>query len=735
MHEKRAPSPFRFGPFTLDGRSGELCNGPTRLKVPDQSIAVLQALLQRPGELVTREELRDRLWGPDTHVDFEAGLNAAVRRLREALNDSADTPRYVETLPRRGYRFIAPVERTLTGADAAPAEPAAVETRVSLSPATANARRARVRPAVLVALGLAAIGVALWAGLRSRDAAPTASRPVPITRFQGLEVDPAISPDGKWVAFAWDGGSGDNFDIYVQSIDGSSQMQLTKDAAADHAPAWSPDGQRIAFVRVLEGKREIVVLPVLGGSERVLFEAAQELGAWMWWGGSYGLSWTPDGKHLVFGDQSGPASNSAIYLYSFEDGKRRQLTHPPANLSDSHPVVSPNGRYLAFVRVNRDPSAVLRNVLLQKLEQLHVSGEPMPVTSGLRVIGFDWAPDSRNIIYDSGNREPGLWRAAVAGGAPEPLLPNITALRPSVARSGAGVVYQNMRINASIWELPLPSSPSREPSADPTFPVLASTAFDTDMQFSPDGTRIAFASGRSGHSEIWVSNRDGSQANKLTSFAGGGRVGRVGSPAWSADGKLIAFDAQGTATGKWHLHIVAADGGGPAKPLTSDAFNNIRPSWSIDGRWIYFASDRTGDDQIWKMPSSGGTASQVTFGGGLDPVVSWDGQRVYYAKQPPIQGIWAVPAEGGQEVQVVSRGRSLDFDVAENGIFLMDRTPKPQVTVEMFRFATQQLETVAQLPPGVRFGGYFRVTRDGSSMLYQRFDQWHSDIEMLPGIR
>ena len=737
MHEKvNGPPVIRFGPFTLDGRSGELRNGPTRLKVPDQSIAVLQALLERPGELVTREALREHLWGPDTFVDFEAGLNAAVRRLREALNDSADVPRYVETLPRRGYRFIAAVERTLAGTDAPRAEPAAVETPAPLSPVTASGRRGRLRHLVIVALGLAAIGVALWAGLRWRDAAPAAARPVPITRFQGLEVDPAISPDGKQVAFAWDGGSGDNFDIYVRSVDGSSDpLPLTKNAAPDHAPAWSPDGQRIAFVRVLEGKREIVVLPVLGGSERVLFKAAQELDNWIWWGGSYGLSWTPDGKHLVFGDQTGPASNSAIYLYSFEDGERRQLTHPPANLSDSHPVVSPNGRYLAFVRVNRDPSAVLRNVLLQKLEQLHVSGEPTPVTSGLRVIGFDWAPDSRHIIYDAGNREPGLWRAAVAGGAPAPLLPNITALRPSVARSGAGVVYQNMRINASIWELPLPSSPSREPSGDPTFPVLASTAFDTDMQFSPDGARIAFASGRSGHSEIWVSNRDGSQANKLTSFAGGGRVGRVGSPAWSADGKLIAFDAQGTATGKWNLHIVAADGGGPAKPLTSDAFNNIRPSWSIDGRWIYFASDRTGDDQIWKIPSSGGTASQVTFGGGLDPVVSWDGQRVYYAKQPPIQGIWAVPAEGGQEVQVVSRGRSLDFDVAENGIFLMDRTPRPQVTVEMFRFATQQLETVAWLPPGVRFSGYFRVTRDGSSMLYQRFDQWHSDIEMLPGIR
>ena len=266
---------------------------------------------------------------------------------------------------------------------------------------------------------------------------------MPITRFPGLEVDPAISPDGNLVAFAWEGGGGDNFDIYVRSIDGALQLPLTKDAAADHAPAWSPDGQRIAFVRVLEGKREIVVLPVLGGPEQLLFEAAPELGGWMWWGGSYGLSWTPDGKHLVFGDRSGPASNSAIYLYSFEDGERRQLTRPPANLSDIHPVVSPNGRYLAFVRVNPERRRPQR-LSAEARAAARGRGNRRQLTSGLRVIGFDWAPDSRNVIHDSGNREPGLWRAAVAGGAPEPVLPNIRAIRPSVARSGAGVVYQNM---------------------------------------------------------------------------------------------------------------------------------------------------------------------------------------------------------------------------------------------------------------------------------------------------
>jgi dipeptidyl aminopeptidase/acylaminoacyl peptidase len=394
--------------------------------------------------------------------------------------------------------------------------------------------------------------------------------------------------------------------------------------------------------------------------------------------------------------------------------------------------------FLAFVRGN--VLARGGNVFLQKIEGLRVSGEATQLTSGRPVNGFDWAPDSRSVIYDAGPVEPGLWRAAVAGGAPALLLSNVGAFRPSVARFGSAVVYQKVGVESNIWELPAPVSSGSQPGdGGGAFRVVGSTSFDSDMQPSPDGTRIAFVSHMSGHSEVWTSKRDGSDAKQLTHFAGSGRAG---SPSWSADGKRIAFDALETGTDNWHVHIVAADGG-PVKPLTPDAFNNVRPSWSIDGQWIYFGSDRTGDWQIWRVPSAGGEAVQITRGGGIEPVVSLDGRRVYYAKQRPVQGIWEVPPEGGHEVQVVNRGSALNFDVAENGIFLMDTVTGPQAIVEMFSFSSRQLTTVAELPLATvaglparrRLPFYIRVSRDGQSLFYAQVDQWHSDIELLPGIR
>ena len=128
-----------------------------------------------------------------------------------------------------------------------------------------------------------------------------------------------------------------------------------------------------------------------------------------------------------------------------------------------------------------------------------------------------------------------------------------------------------------------------------------------------------------------------------------------------------------------------------------------------------------------------GPPEQMTRGGGLEPIVSPDG-RIYYAKAAPEQGIWEV--RGGEEVQIVPRGRQMSFDVAENGIFMMDASAKPQATVEMFSFASRQIVQVARLPAVPRLEGvYFAVSRDGRSMLYTRVDSWMSDIEMLPGFR
>ena len=188
----------RFGVFQLDLRTGELRKGGVRINLPDQPFQVLKTLLDRPGELVTREELRQRLWSAETFVDFEHGLNAAVRRLRDALGDSAEAPLFIETLPRRGYRFIAPVIQQPAAQTAEPSRPG-VESVGAASPTSEEKPARQLRPVVwrmVAAVGLMAVAVLWVSGYRPWSPAARQSTSasgrflVAVLPFENLTGDP-----------------------------------------------------------------------------------------------------------------------------------------------------------------------------------------------------------------------------------------------------------------------------------------------------------------------------------------------------------------------------------------------------------------------------------------------------------------------------------------------------------------------------------------------------------------
>jgi Tol biopolymer transport system component/DNA-binding winged helix-turn-helix (wHTH) protein len=743
MHDPTVPPRHvNFGPFELDVRSGELRKGSTRLKVPDQSIEILKALIEQPGELVTREQLHERLWPANTFVDFEHGLNAAIRRLREALGDSADTPKYIETLPRRGYRFIGSVEGVPTfGAvphAPVPIESPSAERRVEPPARTpVHIRRLTAGHLALLVPIVLTVGIGLYFIRRGSDLPvydySAARKSTPVTSLPGSEVRPSLSPDGNMVAFAWDGDSGDNFDIYVKQLDvGARPVPLTADAAEDQAPAWSPDGHRIAFVRRHGNDAVAIIVPAFGGAENPLAGIT---------GLASGLSWTPDGKSLVFVGRDVSTASFAVFAYSQETGERRQLTQPtPAGIPDTAPgllsvapVISPDGRYLAYIGSRW-------NIVVQRLDDaLRPVGAPKPLTEDGRGFSLVWAHDSSSLVYDIGGQwgdvPKGLWRVPIAGGQPLPVFPNVRASMPSVASNGKLLVYQNTTTDKNIWRMPGPERHQEAESGTVPERFIASNEFDMSPQISPDGRRVVFVSTRSGYYELWMSNTDTpATAKRLTKFEGA----FVGSPRWSANGDFVAFDSlqpvDSNRSGSSNIWVVAADGTG-VHPITNDSSDNARPSWSRDGRWIYFSSPRSGDLQIWKVLATGGTPVPVTKkGGAREAFESPDGKYLYYAKPAPLHGIWRVPVDGGDEVQVIDRGSPGWWAVIDGGIVLMNKLARPQAaTVEYFSFDTARITWTRQLPAGRRFdiNPGFSVSRDGQWMLFVQLDNWGSDLHVL----
>ena len=252
----------RFGNFEVDVRSRELTRAGARVRLQGQPFQLLVVLLERPGEVITREELRQRLWPTDTFVQFDAGLNVAVRKVRRALGDSAESPRFVETVPRLADRFLAEVCWLELVAPAAGESP---QGSVGREPAaTGDPQRWAARVGgVSARYGLIPLvaGALLWWGAAPSNP-PTSSGLRPLTMLPGFqEHSPAFSPDGRLVAFAR-AGPGEDYGIHLAQVDGGSVLRLTR-GRHDWCPDWSPDGGSIAFTRLWGDEPGIYLVPAL----------------------------------------------------------------------------------------------------------------------------------------------------------------------------------------------------------------------------------------------------------------------------------------------------------------------------------------------------------------------------------------------------------------------------------------------------------------------------------------
>jgi eukaryotic-like serine/threonine-protein kinase len=562
---------------------------------------------------------------------------------------------------------------------------------------------------------IAVVAVGFWL-LRPRS--HPAPKIVPLTSYPGRQMTPAFSPDGKQVAFAWNGEKGDNFDIYVKLVDAGTPLKLTNNPADEYAPAWSPDGRYIAFCRTLGEHGEIWMVPGLGGSERRLGESATCYSS---------LSWSPDGKLLAVPGRTASSAPVSLSLISAETSEERRLTSPPSGyFGDFSPHFSPDGKTLAFLRGHNPFNG--RIYLLPISASGDSQGELRQLTlDQTSVLDFDWTSDGRSIVFSS--LQPGntnLWTIAASGGTPERLVGGENAGDISISRTGNRLAYARIAFDSNIWRIPGPTSSDKRSTATR---LIASTQLDQEPQFSPDGNKIVFTSTRSGITAIWVCDRNGLNPVELVSQDGA----EMGSPRWSPDSRWIAFDSP--KAGNSDIYVISAEGG-KVRPLTSGSSNNIRPSWSRDGRWVYFGSNRSGDWQIWKGPAQGGTAVQVTKSGGTEAFESFDGRFLYYARHGSA-GIWKVAVAGGEGTQVLDHGSESLWALTADGIFFGEMNGSSPV-LKFYRFATRQTEIFKEFSKDTKFDSIstaFSVSPDGEWIIYTQYDQASSDLMLMENYR
>ena len=693
---------LRFGDFEADLATGELRKFGIPIKIQDQPMRVLAALLERPGEVVTRDEFQQRLWPDVQALDFEHGLNMAVRKLRAALNDSADTPRFIETLPRKGYRFIAP----LAGAAEEAAAPPPAQRSI--------ARRGAIVIAAL--LTLAGIG-AVW---RS-DPGPQEKVSVLYSNSGGTNQI-AFSPDGSSIAFTAVT-LGQPSRVYIKTPGISAPRRLTDDAEPTHTESnigWIPDGSGITFVRRERGYPSALYLaPVTGGTPRKLLDIEA----------SFSYSWSPDSKFIATSlpDASG---RPAIYLVSIPDGKQCQLSFPPPDPPNSGPGLggdmgprfSPDGKTIAFARRSGKAFTVMTIPA--------AGGTAMEiVTHPNRPHDIFWAADGKEIVYCLPPQvdAPSVYRVNVSSGKPRPihlapLEANITAL--AVSEKSHRLVFAVSSMRSRIWRYDLP----RGSSAPPTPSRAAeSDSIQSSPAFSPDGKRFAFSSTRNGNYEIYLSDLEGGQPMQLTNFG----KGETGWPRWSPDGRQIAFDAR--PNGQSGVYVVDSAGGTP-RLLTRASGHAVMPEWSPDGTTIYYTLDTAQGSDIWKVPAAGGTPVRITTDGSFGTIPSPDGKTLYAGvrRKPRLR---AIPLNGQDAPEAIDGPRHGLMAGATSGIYFVQLAPnRGPARLMQYSYATKKTTLRLQFQ-GSPIAPALAVSPDESQVLFSQFDEFLSRIMLVENFR
>jgi Tol biopolymer transport system component/DNA-binding winged helix-turn-helix (wHTH) protein len=601
---------YEFGPYRLLPSERLLLREGEPVALAPKAFETLVALVRRAGRLSDKEELLKEVW-PDAFVE-ESNLTQNVFALRRALGPAENGKPYIETVPKRGYRFLAavtiaedPVQALAPSQPAEPPEPAPVQPP---DPVTRPARsRAMVGTAAIVGV-IALIGVAALVVKLSRRPAPVASfdtmKMVRLTT-SGKVFNLAISPDGKYVVYGLRDGAQQS--LWVRQTATQSVVQIVAPALVSYVGlTFSPDGDFIFYNVASRGltQRALFRVPTLGGTPVQVLEDLR--------GGAISVS--PDGRQIAF-IRVAPGTESVLMIANADGtGARRLVAHknPPEELDA--PAWSPDGKRIAYAVVDHrsNDSGIVEAEVATGIIR------PMNARRWLRIIKLAWLSDGRRLLALA---TPGenfvyqVWQLSYPDGEAQRLTNDLNSYASMSLAAGADTLaLTQAATEANIWVAP----------ANDLGRLRAVTSgsgkADGVSSWTPDG-RIVYHSTASGTYDIWITRPDGGTPQQLTSNA---RINQ--GPAVSPDGRSIVFLSDRTGTPHlWRMNIDGSD----QRQLTNGASGEQNPQFSPDGRWLVYRT-AFGKPTVWKMPAGGGDAVQLTSKMSRAPIVSPDGTLVAY---------------------------------------------------------------------------------------------------------
>jgi Tol biopolymer transport system component/DNA-binding winged helix-turn-helix (wHTH) protein len=597
---------IHIGECRFDPASHELWRDGGCTRLPRRLSQLLLRLAQAAPAVVGRQTLIDEVW--QRRMVEDDVLSRAIAELRRALDDDTRTPRYIETIPKAGYRLCAPVrfgvpdavvdtavpdgqlvaiapDRTVSSAPSAPAAP-------SPSP---SARR--FMPLAFVAVAVAALSWLAWRGGASHGlSSADMARLRPLTSAPGWESRPDVSSDGRWVAYSESDPQGGVTRLVLQDIDGGHREVLEESPQFNLRPEFENGGARLVFVHVHKGRCELRLRSIPGGPGRTLTEcAADAIGT---------PAWSYDRRRIAFTAPAVDGHAPGLALLDVDTGEVQPLTTPTLlQGADRDPEWVPGDRAITFARGPDGEQHLMRIAVAP------VVGTPVALIDGGRLQGHAWSADGTQLLIATD--QPG-YRTLALYDADARLIEVLNARGaryPAWADNGE-LVVESAQYDANIWRLSL-DTPEAAPEK-----VIASTRYDASPALSADGSRLAFVSTRNDFEQIFVAAVDGRAQQKLP-MPDGQRWSR---PSFSPDGAFLLVTGYDERNRHWlYRHALAT---ARTEILTALGEEASAGRYRSDGTTIvYQRRSATGERSLWQAPAADAPGAPIA---GSEHVVHFD---------------------------------------------------------------------------------------------------------------
>lgn len=666
-------------------------------KLEPKWMAVLCVLAINKGEVVSKQELMVAVW--ENTIVVEKVLIRAISKLRKAFNDDPRHPKIIETVSKGGYRMIGTLR---------------------YQQEASGSRLFSLQKALPFFLLLTIIFVFFFRNDHPFKKEIQHPKITPLTTFHSWEYDPAISPDGKLLAFVWNGinkkgwnirsDNSKSWDIFIKNLETGKLVHFTQMKGSEGSPVWSADGAHLIFYNQQNDTATLYMKALDAG------KPARRLTSFL---ANYPtLSWSKDGKWLAYNAKDSTNTPNAIQRLSLVTLESQQISFPPEHTwGDYQPSFSHDGKTLAFTQAR---SESLSDIFLLDLQNKQVE---QLTFQGANFFSHAWRKNDKTLLYSlNTNGHSEIWEIDLATKHAKKIIGETGLTNPQL--SGTKMVVEKWTNTTDIWRLNL----AGDSASNKAEPFIQSTAWDAHPAFSPDGNQIAFASNRSGSYEIWITDKFGSASQKITNF----KSGFCGTPHWSPNGQQITFDWRSKGQSDIYLIDLKTK---QLIQLTSHAKDDIAPFFTADAKAICYSSNRKGYWQIWKQDLKTDTAKAIT-GAHVYALQFAHQDDSFYQSYHNQSGIWQQFTGKDSLVQIIDGLEPADWCnwvVAERGIYFVQRVEgRNNDFIAFYDLGTKKINKVYhpkyQIPSKDLS---LALSPDGKTLLFGQVENAGCDLQLV----